>query len=136
MVDPSGQGGHRNARGMGLLDEPVRRRPQRRGNQCDIVGEGDVDQWAHTLRVDADAGHAALLALTPRGRWQWRHLAASGHLLDPFAMAAGHHRLETPELDSTALGTDVLAWDQQIDPERPALRLLGDPLQIHVELLG
>ena len=127
VIDATGERRHRDARRVRPLDQPRRRRAERRG-----------DQRRRRVRSDTSISGAMLFGSTRmlRGR------AARARRLAPAAAARrsaraarrstrgarrAAARADSRRVEAALLGAHVLARDQQVDAERAALGLLADP---------
>ena len=127
----AGQRGDQHVVVVGPLNEVRRRRPERAGDQPDVVGEGDVEQRLVSLRRDVEP--AALSRATARRAPRCRSGPAGRRGTRGAPRAAGPGLLG---VDAALLGADVLGRQQQVDAVGLAAGLLLDPGQLDLQPLG
>ena len=122
----AGERGYQHVVVVGTLDEVRRRRPERAGDQPDVVGEGHVEQRLVALGRDVEPAarrRARLLGAAPDA-------IAGQQVVDERAVLLGQQIPSLLGVDPALLGADVLGRQQQVDPVGFAAGLFLDPGQL------
>ncbi|GKU48007.1 hypothetical protein NJB14194_46230, partial [Mycobacterium montefiorense] len=126
----AGQRRHQHVVAVRAFDEVGRRRPERAGDQPDVMGKGDFEQRLIPLGRDVEAAGGCTR------RFGRRADAVPGEQV--FDERAVLLRKQVPDLfrvDAALLGADVFGRQQQVDPVGLAAGLLLDPGQLAAQPL-